>query len=246
MKNTYSQWKATRTSGSFEDYLTECCISKKQINENQQLANNVKQENRFTNKVAWILGTVAIILLGLTVILYGKTISEVVGQWLRTSHGMVWNHQQVGTEGLQLNFPKTFEETNAIANNMPPAAQAHFAKFETHIAGFSKEFIALAITMVTSHPDTGNLKSYAQMGLSIMGQTPNAQDYKTIEYQINDYPAILLKGSYPVDNKSRGFQLVLTGSGTNYWMVLVIYPGNDENAKQIADKLIGSAKIRRV
>ncbi|HUW06812.1 MAG TPA: hypothetical protein VMW01_11190 [Williamwhitmania sp.] len=245
MKNTYAQWKISRPNGTFDSYLAECCISKDRLNEQQQAASKIEQEKRKTYTIAWILGAVAIVFIGLTAAFYGKAITEVFSQWLRTSNGMVWTYQEVGTEGLELNFPKTFEETDAIANHMPPAAKAHFSKIETHIAGFNKEFIALAITMVTTEPDSGNLKNYAQMGLSIMGNTPNAQEYTTQEYQINGYPAILLKGTYPVDNKSRGFQLVLTGSGTNYWMVLVIYPGHDNDAERIADRLIKSTRIKR-
>ncbi len=247
MKNTYMQWKTSRPNGTFDDYLAECCISKDKLEEQKQATTKQRQEKQRTYTIAWILGAIAIIFLGLTAVFYGKVITSVFSQWIRTSQGMVWTYQQIGTEGLELNFPKTFEETDAIANNLPPAAKEHFSKIETHIAGFNKEFIALAITMVTAKADTGNLKQYAEMGLSMIGgnRFSSSQDYPSIEYTIDGFPAIMLKGTYPEADKTQGFQMMLVGSDRNFWMVLVIYPSNDNKAEQIASKLIKSARIKK-
>ena len=247
MKNTYPQWRESRTKGTYEEYLAECCIDGAVLDKDKKAKEIEKSRNKKTGITALVLGAAAAVFICVAIVAYGSYFKSIFQETFGTGAGQEWTEQQVGTEGLVLSFPKTFENADALVEQLPPAAKSHFEKLEASIAGFSKEFIAVAFTMVTNNADTGNLKRYADLGLEMItsGKSSNLGSIETENYTIDDYPAILKRGTFTEGDKSSRFTMLLVGKERNFWMIMVVNPADDKKAQRIVKKFISSVKIRK-
>lgn len=194
-------------------------------------------------KLALALGVVGII-----VVIYATITSGgvMIGSIFGSNEGLRWEKQTIGSEGLAVNFPKTFQNADELINQIPPTAKVQFKKIEASIAGFNKDFIAIAFTMVKSESDTGNLSRYAEMGLGLLtgNRTIDKSSFELKEYTIDNNPAILQQGTFNAyQDKKITFSLLLTGKDRNFYLVMIVAPENDRKAQRIARKFIRSVRI---
>lgn len=207
--------------------------------------NEAGKEWKRHRKLALVLGIAAII-----VAIYATLASGgiMLGSIFGSSEGLSWNKQTVGSEGLVVSFPKTFENAEELINQIPPTAKVQFKKIEASIAGFNKDFIAIAFTLVKSESDTGNLSRYAEMGLGLLtgNRTIDKSSFELKEYTIDNNPAILQRGTFNAyQDKKITFSLLLTGKDRNFWLVMIVAPENDRKAQRIARKFIRSVRIEK-
>lgn len=194
-------------------------------------------------KLALVLGIAAII-----VAIYATLASNgiMLGSIFGSSEGLSWNKQTIGSEGLVVSFPKTFQNADELINQIPPTAKVQFKKIEANIAGFNKDFIAITFTLVKSESDTGNLSRYAEMGLRLLAgnRTIDKSSFELKEYTIDNNPAILQQGTFNAyQDKKITFSLLLTGKDRNFYLVMIVAPENDRKAQRIARKFIRSVRI---
>ena len=194
-----------------------------------------------------VLGVISIVFIGIALMAYGGIIKSSFLNAIYSGKDLNWTEQRVGTEGLVLNFPKTFENADALIDQLPPTAKSHFEKLEASIAGFNKNFIAVAFTMVTNEPDTGNLKRYAGFGLDLLtgSRMVDKTDIKMEKLTIDNNPAILQRGTFKdAGGLSSNFTLILVGREKNFWLIMVVSPTDDGKAKRITKKFVRSIRIR--
>ncbi|SDC56966.1 zinc ribbon domain-containing protein [Williamwhitmania taraxaci] len=247
MENSFTHWKESHPKGSHNQYLKECCIDEAALRKSRQAQLQQDKKRRTRRTIALILGVIVVLFSIIAFVGYGGMIKNAFLDAIHSSNEREWSEQFVGTEGLVLSFPKTFESADAIIEQIPPAIRSRFEKVEVSIAGFNKNFIALAFTIVTNESDTGSLNRYADIGLSLLtgSRRIDNANIKTEEYTINNLPAILQQGTFVSDGKPRSsFSMLLVGKDKNFWLIMVVFPTDDTKAQQITQRLIQSAEVR--
>ncbi len=248
MNNTFSQWKEHHSDGTYEQYLHECSVDGSAIENSKQLQPKEDSKKRKKGFITLALGVTIIVFIGIAVFAYGGIIKMTLQDTFGIGNGLKWTVQHVGTEGLVVNFPKTFENADELIDQIPPTAKGQFEKMEASIAGFNKDFIAIAFTMVKSESDTGNLSRYAELGLEWLSGNRSIEQssFEIKEYTIGNNPAILQRGTFkPYQDKKISFSLLLTGKDRNFWIIMIVAPESDSKAQRISRKFIRSIEIQK-
>jgi len=248
MNNTFSQWKEHRSYETHEQYLHECSVNGSAIENSKQLQPKEDSKKRKKGFITLALGVTIIVFIGIAVFAYGGIIKMTLQDTFGTGSGLKWTTQHVGTEGLVVNFPKTFEDANELIDRIPPTAKGQFEKIEASIAGFNKDFIAIAFTIVKNESDTVNLSRSAELGIEWLtgNRSIEQSSLELEEYTIGENPAILQRGTFkPYQNKKISFSLLFTGKDRNFWIIMIVAPENDSKAQGISRKFIRSIEIQK-
>lgn len=243
LKNNYSDWKRLHQNSNFEDFKMECCLTEESM---QQNAADKSEKKPVTLKT--ILGIIFGIVLFAAFSHFGKMVYESISSPSGISAEVLKEEmplKEYGKMGMQIQSPFELKEAVIpISDDVKSLIDEMYSYSSKTKNGFEIIINSIRYNEVIGKP---NLQGAANGSVAEMKNVSGVSDFNFSQKDINiqGLDGFEIRGSFVLKSNKAKYINVGLVDGLKLYQLIIIHLYNDENARELAEKVYQSLEIRK-
>lgn len=238
LDNNYTSWQKTNPTKKKEEYIQLYCIS------DEELEEKARNKPKKKSKLAYIVGLVIVV--SISAGLGGFAVNELLKLYNNKTSVISddsWTLKSYGNLGLKLESPYILTEMNLP---YPDEIKQVIEIAESYGYSSLSDINIIANTiMYKGEIGEVSLEGAANGSINEMKTQAGVSNFKydQVETSINTIPGYKQFGTFDQEGISINFINVLYTVNKTLYQVIVLYDSKDNNAKNVADRIIASVDI---